>query len=80
VEIRVREHADEEPALPARWAFVVQFEAGTDPVNGRYAGRVEHVVSGAAARFETLTELLAFVAQVLEKARLEHAGDAEDWP
>src|SRR5262245_57257794 len=45
--------------LPARRAFVVQFSAQTQVDLGWFAGRVEHVVSGHARRFQTLDELLA---------------------
>ena len=45
--------------LPARRAFVVQFSAQTQVPLDRFTGRVEHVMSGHARRFQTLGELLA---------------------
>ena len=54
----------ESPLSPHR-AFVVQFQAETKVARGRYAGRVEHVVSGQATHFASLEELLAFIGQVL---------------
>lgn len=51
--------------LPARRAFVVQLHAEADVGQGRIIGRVEHVVSGQAARFQTLDELLRFFTRVL---------------
>lgn len=52
--------------LPER-AFVVEFRGGG--TKGReeepLSGRVEHVVSGKAARFESAGELLDFVRGVL---------------
>jgi hypothetical protein len=51
------------------WAFVVQFDACTDVARGHLAGRVEHVVPGQAADFQSLETLLGFIAQVLRKAR-----------
>ena len=41
---------------------------------GYLAGRVEHVVSGQAADFQSLDTLLAFIAQVLheERRRADH--------
>jgi hypothetical protein len=51
--------------LPAQRAFVVQFSAQTQVDLGRFAGRIEHVVSGHARRFETLDELLACLVQML---------------
>jgi hypothetical protein len=55
--------ADEAP-YPLERAFVVQlrFDAAL-PV--AVCGRVEHVVSGRACRFETAAELAAFVQQQL---------------
>lgn len=46
-------------------AFVIQFRSGTDLEAGRCAGRVEHVVSHEATRFDSLDELLDFIANVL---------------
>jgi hypothetical protein len=43
--------ADAARPLPAQRAFVVQFSAQTNVELGRFAGRVEHVVSGHARRF-----------------------------
>ena len=54
-----------EPSLPTNRAFVVQFRAETEAERGRWVGRVEHVVSGQAAHFASLEELLAFIGRVL---------------
>ena len=51
--------------LPAQRAFVVQFGAQTNVELGRFAGRVEHVVSGHARRFQTLEELVGCLVQML---------------
>jgi len=51
--------------LPARRAFVVQFGVQTDVELGRFVGRVEHVVSGHARRFQTLEELAGSLVQML---------------
>jgi len=53
------------PSLPRHRAFVVQFHTEADLAAGRYTGRVEHVVSGQAAHFHSLAQLLAFIARVL---------------
>jgi hypothetical protein len=53
-----------QPSLPTNRAFVVQFRTpstGASP----YTGRVEHVVSGQVARFQSLEELLTFMIHVL---------------
>ena len=53
------------PPFPSERAFVVQFRVEAALAQGRYIGRVEHVVSGQATHFHTLDTLLAFMAQVL---------------
>ena len=54
------------------WAFVVQFRVETDLAQGRCTGRVEHVVSGQAAHFQSLEELVAFMTEVLTAVRTQH--------
>ena len=56
--------------LPER-AFVVEFRGSgsTGLDEPPLSGRVEHVVSGKAARFESATELLDFVRSVLRSCR-----------
>ena len=52
------------PRFPADSAFVIQFakpRAAGDPG----PGRVEHITSGQARRFQDATQLMAFVAEVL---------------
>ena len=44
---------------------MVQFRAETEVEQGRFVGRIEHVVSGRATHFASLEELLAFIARVL---------------
>jgi hypothetical protein len=51
--------------LPVERAFVVQLHVETDVARGRFAGRVEHVLSGQAAHFNTLQDLLTFINRVL---------------
>jgi len=53
------------PLLPTQLAIVVQFAAETEGGQGRFVGRVEHVVSGQAQRFHTREELLAWLTQML---------------
>jgi len=65
----VQPPAEAPSALSPYRAFVVQFRAETDVEQGRYTGRVEHVVSGQATRFTSLEELLAFIARVLAAIR-----------
>jgi len=62
-------HRTETAPLSVHWAFVVHFRTNTDMTRGRIAGRVEHVVSGQSTHFDSLEELLAFVARVLASVR-----------
>jgi hypothetical protein len=66
--------ADNPARLSVHWAFVLQFQVDTAVEQGHLAGRVEHVVSGQAANFQSLDTLLAFIAQVLheERRRADH--------
>jgi hypothetical protein len=61
--------AERQPPLSPHRAFVVQFRADSDVTRDCCAGRVEHVVSGQAAHFSSLEELLAFIARVLATVR-----------
>jgi hypothetical protein len=56
-----------QPSLPARWAFVVQLHVEAQVEQGYFKGRVEHLVSHQAARFESLEELLAFIVRTVVK-------------
>ncbi len=62
--------------LLPEWAFVVQFRVETELEQGRCTGRVEHVVSGQATRFDTLDELLAFLARVLATVRAQSSEES----
>jgi hypothetical protein len=57
----------EEATLPASHAFVVQFRPEAALERGHYVGRVEHVLSGQAAVFHTLKEMLDFLTRVLAR-------------
>lgn len=52
--------------FPIQYTFVVQFAAATARGDAGLAGRVEHIVSGQARRFQSVEELLAFVTQILQ--------------
>ena len=61
-----RSTAADVPALLPERAFVVEFSSdGTTARDDDLSGRVEHVVSGQAARFASAGELLEFVQGVL---------------
>ena len=51
--------------LPTNRVFVVQFRALPPGAPLAWEGRVEHLVSGQGAHFQTLEELLAFMQRVL---------------
>jgi hypothetical protein len=48
-------------------AFVVQLRTSSDLSRGPIEGRVEHVVSGQSTHFDSLDELLTFMARVLSQ-------------
>ena len=50
-------------------AFVIQFRESTDIDAGRVEGKIEHISSYQSARFQSVEELLAFVAGVLAAIR-----------
>jgi hypothetical protein len=56
-----------------RWqskaAFVIQFRETTDIEAGRVEGKIEHISSYQSARFQSVEELLAFVARMLAAIR-----------
>jgi hypothetical protein len=54
----------ERPALPGARAFVVLLHADCDPAAEDVRGRVEHVPSGRTARFESLADLVGFLARI----------------
>jgi hypothetical protein len=53
------------PALPARKAFILQLRAEAQVEHGHFKGRVEHIVSHQSAHFESLEELLAFIVRIV---------------
>ena len=57
--------AEDVQLRPVRQAFVVQVSVEADVAQGHWVGRVEHVVSGKAQHFQTLDDLVGFMAQVL---------------
>jgi hypothetical protein len=61
--------SEDPSALSPHRAFVVQFRAETAVEHGRCTGRVEHVVSGQATHFDSMEELVAFIARILTAVR-----------
>jgi hypothetical protein len=61
-------------ALRPEHAFVVQFGPTTQVDAGQVEGRVEHLVSRQATRFQSLEALLAFVSRVLREVRDAHSA------
>lgn len=55
----------EETSLSPHRAFVVQFREKMNATPMRCYGRVEHIVSGRATRFQSPKELLAFFTRIL---------------
>lgn len=61
-----------EAPLPPERAFVVQLRAKADPSENLFVGRVEHIASGATARFGSAEALIAFVTKVLAPEASSH--------
>ena len=53
------------PSLPTDRAFVVQLRAEAKVEDGEFCGRVEHVVSMRAVRFQSLEELATFLRETV---------------
>jgi hypothetical protein len=66
--------APSQPTLPSNRAFVVQFRVWPSATPA-WTGRVEHLGSHRAARFDSLDELLAFMRRMLTE--VEGQADAE---
>jgi len=56
----------EEARLSPRRSFVVQFREVAADARSRFAGRVEHMVSGRATVFCCIEQMTRFMRQVLE--------------
>ena len=63
----MKSQLEQHPAFAPAQAFVVQFGRETALDTGRIAGRVEHVVSRKAGRFQSVDELMAFMTEVLRE-------------
>jgi hypothetical protein len=61
--------------LPPERAFVIQLRAQADGDGELFVGRAEHIASGLAARFGSVTELIGFVQQVLATQAQSPAGE-----
>lgn len=61
--------------LQHQGAFVLQFRAGSDLEARNVEGRVEHVASGESVRFDSVEELLAFMARVLKEVHNSRRPD-----
>ena len=59
----------EKASLSVHRAFVVHLRTSSNVARGPIEGRVEHVVSGQSTHFDSLEELLAFMAQVLRQRK-----------
>jgi hypothetical protein len=51
-------------------SFVVHLRTDADLPAGRVVGRVEHVHSGDATHFQSIEELLSFMATLLDPERV----------
>ncbi len=61
----------QKPSLPANRGFVLQLHAAAQPERGQWQGRVEHLLSAQVLHFQSLEELLNFIAQVLAEQQVD---------
>ena len=61
-------HILDQHSLVSR-SFIVHLRTDADLPAGRFVGRVEHVHSGDAMHFQSIEELLAFMAALLDPRR-----------
>lgn len=64
----------ESAELSVQRAFVVQFRSDTDLEHGPVAGRIEHVVSGQAAHFASVAEIVEFLRAILSSETASQYG------
>jgi len=62
--------------LPVGRAFVIQLRGQSDGADP-FVGRVEHIASGAATRFDCLDDLVAFLLSVLAPDPDAGAGESQ---
>lgn len=62
----MRSQSQRKGPFPIEHAFVVQFNADTSLDAESMTGRIEHLLTGQNARFESLETLQAFVVRVLK--------------
>jgi hypothetical protein len=60
---------DRSPKNSPDRVFVVQFHDPTEPGSARFAGRAEHIMSGANTGFETPEELVDFFGRVMNQLK-----------
>ena len=61
--------------LPAERAFVIQLRADADLARGIVRGRVEHVITGTAAQFDSLEQLLGCMREVVARRSASAGGN-----
>jgi hypothetical protein len=76
----MQEISQHDRPLPADRAFVVQLHVEADVRRGHVIGRAVHVVSGQATRFDSVEDLLMFIAEVLMRLPAEPPTEPSDAP
>ena len=62
------------PSLPANRAFVIQFRAQPQDKPLSWEGRIEHMVSGEATRFQSQDDMYRFIARVRGDAQADQGN------
>ena len=65
----MKSQLEQSPTFAPTQAFVIHFVLWAALDTGHMVGRVEHVVSGKAARFQSLDELVAFMTEVWREVK-----------
>ena len=66
--------ARNKPSLPSNRAFVVQLRWDAAAEQGNFRGRVEHLNSMQAIQFESVEELITFIARVVAALPVDDEG------
>lgn len=58
-------------SLPSNRSFVVHIEAHSELTQQRLTGRIEHLVTGRATRFQSIQDVMAFIRWSLNRNDLD---------
>ena len=53
--------------LPSRQTFLLRFSDATQPQDGIFHGRVEHIDTGKTTRFNSFPEVIEFAGEIMKE-------------